>query len=224
MPPAMIPTLSAELSLNARRVTCHQPRAGICVGSSACSPGRRSPGPAARWRSSLARSRCAGARRCACRWCGGRASRGGRGRNGSARARRAADRSFRLRSAAMPTTAQASAFAPGTAACPRSVVGGAGRSAAGTSRDGTKDPPAGGRTTCSAFSAGSHRQPFSTRPATSTRPAPPARRHRPRVRTDVTPPLAPSHRPRGCAVPSRRAQPGRVYSGRPAGGEKRRRE
>ena len=33
MPPARIPTLSADDSLNARRVTCHQPLAGICVGS-----------------------------------------------------------------------------------------------------------------------------------------------------------------------------------------------
>ncbi len=46
MPPARIPTLSADDSLNARRVTCHQPLAGIWVGTSAWSPGR-SAGPAA---------------------------------------------------------------------------------------------------------------------------------------------------------------------------------
>src|SRR5690242_9922392 len=40
MPPARIPTLSADASLNARRVTCHQPRAGIWVGRAAWSPGR----------------------------------------------------------------------------------------------------------------------------------------------------------------------------------------
>jgi hypothetical protein len=32
-------TLSAVLSLNALRVTCHQPVGGISVGASACSPG-----------------------------------------------------------------------------------------------------------------------------------------------------------------------------------------
>src|SRR5919112_1835872 len=41
MPPARMPTLSAELSLNARRTTCHQPRGGIWVGVSASSPCER---------------------------------------------------------------------------------------------------------------------------------------------------------------------------------------
>ena len=41
-PAASIDTLSSLLSLNARRVICHQPRAGIWVGAWAWPPGGRS--------------------------------------------------------------------------------------------------------------------------------------------------------------------------------------
>ena len=116
MPPARIPTLSADDSLNARRVTCHQPFGGIWVGSSAWSPGRSAeseawpacpvePGEAAVTPGSAVAT---------CPLVSGPPGRGGRGRNGSTRACRAVDWSLRLRSAARPTTAHASALAPGT--------------------------------------------------------------------------------------------------------------
>src|SRR5690349_24595587 len=122
MPPARMPTLSADASLNARRVTCHQPRGGIWVGSSAWSPGRSVPegeegepgagepeGP--EWAGTGSAPRATSAAR---PFVSGATARGARARYGSVRVRRAADAPFSLRSAANPATPQASAFAPGT--------------------------------------------------------------------------------------------------------------
>src|SRR3954451_9830374 len=126
MPPARMPTLSADDSLNARRVTCHQPFAGIWVGSSACSPGRSAPFEGAPFEAGVsvavsvptefaARAACTpGSDVATCPLVPGPPARGGRGRNGSTLALCAADWSLRLRNAARPTTAHASAVAPGT--------------------------------------------------------------------------------------------------------------
>ena len=46
-PPARMRTLSAVLSANALRVTCHQPVGGICVGAPASPPGRDASPPSA---------------------------------------------------------------------------------------------------------------------------------------------------------------------------------
>src|SRR5918994_532614 len=110
MPPAMIPTLSFVLSLNARRVTCHQPRAGIWVGTSASSPGRV-PFPV--WvaeESDVASGPPIGPLLAAAPLVDAT----GLARYGSVRARRSLACWPRLPSAASPTSAQASAFAPGT--------------------------------------------------------------------------------------------------------------
>src|SRR5919107_3501698 len=126
MPPARMPTLSADDSLNARRVTCHQPFAGICVGSSACSPGRCAALDAAPFETEVsdaesvpaefaARAACTpGSDVASCPLVPGPCARGGRGRNGSTLALCTADWSLRLRNAARPTTAHASALGPGT--------------------------------------------------------------------------------------------------------------
>ena len=95
-------------------------------------------------------------------------ARGGRGRNGSTRACRAADWSLRLRSAARPTTAQASALAPGTPEVARSD------GSSGWAEDVDDGEDVGGRDTrhlgrsmaeqdgVAAASAGSRRGPVST--------------------------------------------------------------
>src|SRR5690242_8037544 len=125
MPPARIPTLSADDSLNARRVTCHQPFGGIWVGRVASSPGRSVAFAASPVRpfdsfapvapaGPVEASGTPGSDVVTCPLVLGPPGRGGRGRNGSTRACRAVDWSLRLRSAARPTTAHASAVAPGT--------------------------------------------------------------------------------------------------------------